>query len=66
VCILLQGPTYVYLKFLNLNLKISLKRQMVRSVFKTKSPTFDLPNEGSGVRCYGESLLAQKGRETSS
>jgi hypothetical protein len=33
-------------------------------VFKTKPQMFDLPNEDSGVRCYGENLLAQRGRES--
>jgi hypothetical protein len=29
----------------------------------TKSPLFNFTNEDSGARCWGESLLAQRGRE---
>jgi hypothetical protein len=34
--------------------------------FLTRSPLFNITNEGLGARCWGESLLAQKDREESS
>jgi hypothetical protein len=33
-------------------------------MFLTKAQSFDFPNEDSGARCWGESLVAQRGRES--
>ena len=37
---------------------------LINVVFKTKSQPFNLPNEDPRARSYGESLLAQRGRES--
>jgi len=67
----LQGAPTVYLKTWR-GERIAIRPQtrpnhLLESlgvVFLTKYQTFDFAIEDSGTRCWGKSLLAQRGRES--